>query len=185
MMALLLRHKLPVFSVALLSIAIGGVYSWYRQTYPLGRSHCCDKQLITVLFNYADRHDGQFPAGGATPEASLSKVHLENDAGCAYLLCGKTGSESAAQAILDRGNLLGPKTCGWNYVAGLRSDDRPDLALFWDKEGLGHNGERLPDGGHIVMFVSGFSKYIPAAEWKEFLVTQSALRAARLNVTRK
>jgi hypothetical protein len=77
----------------------------------------------------------------------------------------------------------GTKTCGWNYVEGLRSDDRPDLGIFWDKEGLGHNGERLSDGGHIVMFVSGFSKYIPAEEWGELLVTQSALRAARLNVT--
>ena len=118
-MALLLRHKLLVFSVTILSIAIGGAYSWYRQTYPFGRSHCCDKQLMTVLFNDADRHDGQFPAGGTTPEASLSKVHLENDAGCAYLLCGQTGSESATQAVLDRGDLFGHENVRLELRRGL------------------------------------------------------------------
>ena len=31
-------------------------------------------------------------------------------------------------------------------------DDDRRLALCWDKVGLGHNGERLPDGGHTVLF---------------------------------
>jgi len=55
------------------------------------------------------------------------------------------------------------------------------LALFWDKEGLGHNGQRLSQGGHIVMFVSGFTEYIPATEWDKFLAEQKVLFANRKN----
>lgn len=173
----MLRRKWLLFSIVVcagVAIAAYSVHSWYRSVYPFGRSHCCDKQLANVLFNYADTHDGSFPSGGETPEASLSQIHFIDEYGCASLLCGKTGSESLAQQILDQGPLLGPDTCGWNYVEGLRTDDDPRLALFWDKEGLGHNGERLAGGGHIVMFVSGFSEYIPAAKWKDFLMTQRA-----------
>lgn len=181
MVSLLQRYKWLAFSVFVLIGAVGGVYGLYRTIYPFGRSHCCDKQLMTVLFNYADSHDGNFPSGGATPEASLSQVNFLNEHGCASLLCGKTGSASEAQEILDREELLGPKTCRWHYVEGLRSDDDPGLAIFWDKEGLGHNGEWLPEGGHIVMFVSGFSEYVPAKEWDEFLSTQGAMIAASQN----
>ena len=51
--------------------------------------------------------------------------------------------------------------------------------MFWDKEGLGHNGEWLPDGGHIVMFVDGSHKHIPATQWQSFLDEQARLRAQR------
>ena len=70
-----------------------------------------------------------------------------------------------------------PETCGWNYVEGLRLDSDGGLALFWDKEGLGHNGERLSGGGHIVSFVYGERKHIPAAQWDSFLEEQKKLIA--------
>ena len=71
----------------------------------------------------------------------------------------------------------GPETCGWTYVEGLRKGSSSDLALFWDKEGLGHNGERLPEGGHVVTFVNGTKEHIPESEWSEFLVEQRDLLA--------
>lgn len=138
-----------------------------------------------ALLDYADNNGGNFPAGKATPEASLSLIHPTCEHGYAYLLCGKTGSESVAQEILNQGKRLGPDTCGWNYVEDLRSDDDPRLAQFWDKEGLGHNGQRLSDGGHIVMFVSGISEYIPATQWDEFLAEQKELFAQRKNWQKK
>ena len=82
------------------------------------------------------------------------------------------------RARLEAGQLLSPETCGWHYVAGLRKDDNPRLALFWDKAGLGHNGERLSDGGHHVWFVSGISEHISGNRWEAFLAEQEQLRAA-------
>ena len=65
----------------------------------------------------------------------------------------------------------------------LADDSR--LALFWDKEGLGHNGQRLWDSGHIVMFVDGFTKDIPAMEWDKFLAEQKVLFANRKNAKKR
>jgi hypothetical protein len=82
------------------------------------------------------------------------------------------------QARLDAGQLLTPETCGWHYVEGLRKDDDSRLALFWDKAGLGHNGDRLPDGAHVVCFVGGNIEYVAGDHWEEFLAEQDRLRAA-------
>jgi len=158
---------------------IAGGYALYRYQYPYGYNHCCDIIIYQALVDYADKHGGAFPAGEATPEASLSLLHsgsvLMGDS--AYYLAGKTRSEARAKAILDSGRLLGPDTCGWNYVEGLRIDSNPDLALFWDKEGLGHVSERLRGGGHIVRFVGGRIEHIPASRWNAFIQQQRELRA--------
>ena len=180
LMVSLRRYRWLVVSVVVVAGMVGGPYAWYRYLFPFGWSHCCDKQLYLALRNYADINGGNFPAGEATPEASLSLLYGKGF-DPAYLLCGKTGSESTAQQLLSQGKRLGPETCGWNYVEGLRSDDDSRLALFWDKEGLGHNGQRLSEGGHLVMFVSGFTEYIPAMKWDEFLAEQKVLFANRKN----
>jgi hypothetical protein len=95
------------------------------------------------------------------------------------VLRGKTVPESVVKEVLERGDLLTPDTCGWHYVEGLRLDDDPRLALFWDKAGLDHMGGRLAEGGHIVLFVRGDRKHISEADWEEFLVEQSNLLAER------
>jgi hypothetical protein len=43
--------------------------------YPYGYSHCCDIGMGGVLREYASEHNGKFPAGEATPEASLSLLY--------------------------------------------------------------------------------------------------------------
>ena len=158
--------------------ACGGlaVYAWYRYEYPYGKSPGYDKALWSALRQYADAHGGAFPSGESSPEASLSLIPSKQD-DCARLLCGRSGSPQAAQRLLDNGRLLGPTTCGWNYVEGLRAGDDPRLALFWDKEGLGPDGQRLWAGGHIVTLVNGASKHVNAADWEEFLEEQETLRA--------
>ena len=144
--------------------------------YPYGWSHCCDKALYTALLQYADSHDGWFPRGEATPEASLSLLY-QQEPGLLETLRGKTIPEPVVRSRLEGGELLTPETCGWHYVDGLRIDDDPRLALFWDKEGLGHNGEQLPEGGHYVCFRSGI-EYIRGANWQAFLAEQEKLLAA-------
>jgi hypothetical protein len=93
----------------------------------------------------------------------------------ANLLRGKSVPEAIVKEILERGELLGPETCGWHYVEGLHHNDDHRLAIFWDKEGLGHNGERLIDGGHTVWFLNSDHPQITAEQWPQFLAEQAEL----------
>jgi hypothetical protein len=160
----------------LLALATAG-WSWHRWTYPYGWSHCCDDQLWFALQRYAADHGGFFPTGGATPEASLSLLYPKY--ADANLLRGKTVPEEVVQAILDRGEPLGPETCGWHYVEGLNLRGNPDAVLFWDKVGLGHNGQRLEDGGHFITRIGSGREYFSGANWPAFVEEQERLAAAR------
>jgi hypothetical protein len=164
--------------VGLLISVLAAGYAYFRYRFPFGWSHCCDKQLSMALLGYADQNEGWFPRGEATAEASLSLLfRVDPVSGNANLLRGKTVPEEVARARLEAGELLTPDTCGWHYVEGLRHDDDSRLALFWDKAGLGHNGERLSAGGHFVGFVNGEIRYVAGAEWDAFLAEQMRLRA--------
>jgi hypothetical protein len=134
--------------------------------------HRSDKQLWMALLDYANEHKGRFPSGEATPEASLSLIGAQY----AYLLRRRDVSVEVVQQILENGQLLTPETCGWNYVEGLRLDSNPDLALFWDKEGLSEMGQRLPEGGHHVQLVGG-ATYVSSENWARFLDKQRKLLA--------
>lgn len=146
-----------------------------RYQFPYGWSHCCDTGLALSLHNYADQHDGWFPRGEATPEASLSLLY-RYDPTLLNMLRGKSVTDAVVRARLEAGELLTPETCGWHYIEGLRSDDPPDLVVFWDKAGLGHNGERLPEGGRFVGFVGAFTRFIPSNEWQSFVAQQERWR---------
>ena len=124
------RAKKIILRTAIaLAVVLGGValfvgYAiWqFRYQHPYGFSHCCDLCLHGALRDYATAHGGAFPAGEATPEASMSLLYREkmNDypLADANLLRGRTVPESAVQEILERGKLLTPETCGWHYVRG-------------------------------------------------------------------
>ena len=168
------RFAATVAGICLVLVATGAAF--YRYRYPYGWSHCCDKQLASTLSLYAGQNDGWFPRGEATPEASLSLLYKWSP-DLVYLLPGKTVPLDAVRERLEGGSLITPETCGWHYVEGLRVDDDPRLALFWDKIGLGHNGERLPDGGHHVTFITGSHEYVTEDEWESFLAEQARLHA--------
>jgi hypothetical protein len=170
--------KRGVVAAAVVALLAAAGFAYHRHHYPFGWSHCCDKQLMFALQGYAERHRGWFPKGEATPEASLSLLHRDAPESVnANLLRGKIVPESSVRVRLDSGQLLTPETCGWHYVEGLRQDDDHRLALFWDKLGLGHNGERLSDGGHWVYFVGFSSEYVPESRWEAFLAEQERLWA--------
>jgi hypothetical protein len=161
--------------VALLLVVATG-WAAYRWRYPYGWSHCCDKQIVIALIHYANTHDGRFPAGEATPEASLSLLYSEDVD--ARLLRGKTIFGDETRKLLEAGKRLTPETCDWHYVEGLTTKDRGDIAIFWDKVGLGHNGEQI-GGGHSVGFVNGSTALISGADWPAFLEEQRAMLNAR------
>ncbi|HBO44202.1 MAG TPA: hypothetical protein DD670_09770 [Planctomycetaceae bacterium] len=154
----------------------GGGILYFRWKFPYGPSHCCDKCLMFALDQYAEDHGGNYPAGEASPEASLSLLYPRYEP-TGEILRGKTVPLEVVQPILERGGRLGPDTCGWHYVEGLRLDDDPRLALCWDKARLGHNGQRTADGGTAVLFVKLGYEYIPGSKWNEFLAEQEKLLA--------
>src|SRR5262245_30243678 len=168
--------------VAAISVAFGGYRAWHSSKYPYGRTHACDKLLNFMLMQHADTHNGWYPAGEATPEASLSLLY-RSDPSIGYLLAGKSSSIEEAESILAAGKLLTPNTCSWHYVEGLRSSDNPNLALFWDRVGLGHHGERMPEGGHNVYFVDGRHRWVSAEEWPTFLEEQEKLLPNRPGIS--
>jgi hypothetical protein len=92
---------------------------------------------------------------------------------------GMTIPTRTVSSVLESGGLLGPDTCGWNYVPGLTQADDQGLALLWCKSALGHNGERAKDGGRQVAFVGGGVEWIPGDKWEEFLTKQKELHQER------
>jgi hypothetical protein len=177
--------KYLAIALAVIATLIGAGRAWRCYQYPYGITHCCLKALGMTLLTYAQAHDGHFPAGGGSPEASLSLLY-QWDRDCEGLyLCGKTKSPEVANQILERGGLLGPDTCDWHYVEGLTLADDSRLALVWDKVGLGHDGGRLPHGGHSVLRRDCREEVIPASEWPRFLEEQERLMAARTEAAKK
>lgn len=123
---------------------------------------------------YAQDHDGRFPAGERSPEASLSLLYREQLTD-PYTLAGKGVPREKAKTILESGGLLDPDTCGWHYVEGLTKADDPRLAILWDKNRLGHNGQRTKDGGCEVVTVGNGREYISAEKWAAFMAEQEQL----------
>lgn len=169
--------KKLLIAVAVVVLVAGALFAFARRyqryQYPYGAYHRCDKQLWFALREYAEAHEGRFPAGEATPEASLSLLGRQY----AYLLPRRDVPVEVVERLPDEGRLLGPETCGWNYVEGLRLDSNPKLALFWDKEGLNEIGGRPPEGGHYVSFIDSAYEYVPEPQWKQFLNEQRRLLA--------
>jgi hypothetical protein len=134
--------------------------------------------------SYADANGGRFPAGGKTPEASLSLLYPKDLT--ASVLRGKTYPEGPAKQLLEGGEPLTPETCGWQYVEGLSTESAEigNIALFWDKFGSDHFSGLLPHGGHSVTFASGYQQVIREADWPRFITEQEkALTSIRRGET--
>ncbi len=69
------RWRVVLVILIVLGGVVGGGWLYYRSAFPYGWSHSCDKQLMFALHQYAEDHGGAYPAGEATPEASLSLLY--------------------------------------------------------------------------------------------------------------
>src|SRR5262249_2042226 len=114
-----------LITAAVLASLYGAGRYLYRLKFPYGYSHCCDAVLMMTLDNYAKTHAGRYPAGEASPEASLSLLYYGPYEVGAETLRGKTVPAEVVRRLFDAGKLLDPDSCGWHYVEGLtNSDDR-------------------------------------------------------------
>jgi hypothetical protein len=178
------RFKWLKWLIVALVIGAIGAWGYHRRQYPYGWSHCCSKVLGMELTMYAEDHSDKFPAGQATPEASLSLLTKGDYNIDARILRGKTVPLKVAEDALAKDGFLGPETCGWHYVEGLTKTDDPRIAILWDKVGLDHFGGRIKGGGHEVVFLDGLVRYISTSKWSEFLEEQKGLLAARTNAVK-
>jgi hypothetical protein len=176
-----MRKRLITIAIVLGTIAmlVSGGAAYYKWKYPYGWSHCCIILMKNALEQYAEEHGGRYPAGESSPEASLSLLCRSNYLDPATIR-GMTVPESTVGRIFQGGGLLGPDSCGWQYVEGLTQADDPRLALLYCKQALGHNGQRTKEGGRQVVFVgSGRIDWISGDRWPVFLKEQKQLLLAR------
>ena len=172
------KFKKIFFSlVAFIAFGVAAEQGWYHYTFPYGWSHCCDIGLGSALEIYAQDHGGHFPFGGDCPEASLSLLY--SNYVDADLLRGKTVPLETVERAFAANGKLGPESCGWHYVEGITLSDDPRIAIVWDKVGLGHNGQRLKNGGHAIIRADGMRDFVSGTEWPKFLREQQELLAHR------
>lgn len=172
------RYWFELTAAGVIACLILAGWLWYSRTFPYGRSHSCIKWIAMTLEEYAREHDGRYPSGEESPEASLGLLYSDPWGLDAEALRGKTVPAEVVQNVFDSGGKLSAETTGWHYVEGLTKKDNPDLALLWDKVGLGHNGE-WTGGTREVVFVGGEIRAITAEEWPQFLKEQERLLAER------
>jgi hypothetical protein len=173
-----LRRQIAFGIVGLLMLSAVAGFGYDKWKFPYGHSHCCIKSMMFALHQYADEHEGRFPFGQQTPEASLSLL-FKGQYVDSYVLRGMTIPQHRVEQILTNGGLLGPDTCGWNYVDGLTRADNDGLAILWCKQPLGHNGQRNSTGAREVLFVGDDIKWISGVEWPSFVAEQKKLLAQR------
>jgi hypothetical protein len=175
---MLKRHPIIITILAIIAVSAVSGRIYYKWKYPYGWSHCCIIAMMSVLEQYAMENGGRYPTGGSSPEASLSLLCRSNYLD-AYTIRGMTVPENTVRKILDRGNLLGPDTCGWHYTDGLTRADDPRIALLYCKQPLGHNGQRMKDGGRQVVFVGANIEWISGDKWPAFIEEQKELLSKR------
>jgi len=155
---------------------VGGVIltTWigFKVSYPYGPLHCCTKLMGQTLVSYAATHDGWFPRGQNSPEASLSLI-CSNDVAMVPTVRGKTVPVKMARAALLKNGVLSPESCGWNYVEGLSTNDSGQIAIAWDKSwGIGHDGRRIRGFGRELVYADGSDGVILYENWPKFAMGQ-------------
>ena len=82
----------------LLLMLAGSGFAYYKWKFPFGNSHCCIIGMMSALSEFADSHNGRFPAGESSPEACLSLLYKDQLIE-PYTLRGMTISEERAGTI--------------------------------------------------------------------------------------
>ena len=178
-----MKHRRAIVSIAAACLVLLLLSGWalLQWRYPYGRSHCCIKSMFLALELYAQEHGGRFPVGQSSPEASLSLLYSEGLLD-ADILRGKTVREQLVRETFADGSLLGPETCGWQYVEGLSQADDTRIAILWSKGELGHYGEHFLHPAREVLLLGGGTKWITRPQWASFQLEQEQLLKSRKSV---
>ena len=89
-----MRYTLIV--AAVLGVAVGCLYGYYRYKFPYGSVHRCSKTLATLLNSYAQDHEGHFPQADDVRQLGMEKV-LDAEGTHLDLVVGKAGDLAEAE----------------------------------------------------------------------------------------
>jgi hypothetical protein len=139
-------------------------------------------QLGFALDYYAQIHDGHYPTGGGSPEASLHFLYRDGIAD-PEMLAGAIDPKLVREH-LENGLVLDRQTCGWHYVEGLTLRDDWRIAILWNED----SSDRVASGtqnAHLVVYLQDPSVHVVAArDWQRFLDEQQALLKLRTQAAR-
>lgn len=166
------RRKKLVVGLAVAAMIVGGTLIWFRMTYPYGVHHICSKIIGLGFRQYAGSHGGWLPYGESSPESSLSLLCVE-DTNVLANVGGKHVPPAVVRSAWEETGRLGPESCGWHYVEGLRQDDDPMIAAAWDKVvGIDHFGQRRRGFAREVVYLDGSAAGISMKNWPQFALEQ-------------
>ena len=166
-----MSHRLPKVLVCLLLVSAIAGWVFYGNKYPYGRTHRCSKALSSMLLEYAQENNGNFPRSEVPNALGLSAL-IESNPGALEYVVGKAGDLKAAERFYDENGFLEARHSSWEYTEGLSVDDT-ERALLWDRIPLGHHGERTKTNSREVILIGGRVLVVPEGEWKDFIKNQS------------
>lgn len=166
---------LLLIAITWLVVHIVGIALFNRWRRPYGWTENDLFALSLAFHNYAATNGGHFPYSAQGPEAALTALVRDDVEGMASILRGKSVSTNTVLRRIQAGGRLDAKTCGWHYVQGLRVTDPTTVAIVWDKIGLTNRGERIPGGGHEVLYINHRREIIRNDDWNAFLEHQKDL----------
>lgn len=163
--------------IAVSFLTFAGALVW-KALFPHGR-RCCAAQVVRMaLAAYANDHQGWFPNSTNGPAAALQSLYPDYSP-TGTDLAGISGDIPATVEALRTGRPLDDTLTSWRYLAGLRDDDDPKLALLWEaKSGLNADGRRNLNATRVVILVSGRVVDVAEMDWPKFLEEQEILATA-------
>lgn len=159
---------------AVLCVAVGCLYGYYRYKFPYGSTHRCSKNLVSMLYGYAQDHEGHYPKADDDRQLGLDKLLEGMPLEILGLVVGKAGDLAEAERFYKKNGYLLKDHSSWHYVSGLTTAD-VGRALAWDKIPLNHNGMRTAGNPREVIMVEGCVDQINESQWEDFLKNQEQL----------
>jgi len=108
-----MRYTLIV--AAVLGVAVGCLYGYYRYKFPYGSVHRCSKTLATLLNSYAQDHEGHFPQADDVRQLGMEKV-LDAEGTHLDLVVGKAGDLAEAERFYKKNGYLLKDHSSWHEM---------------------------------------------------------------------
>jgi hypothetical protein len=154
----------------------------YVRTHPLvflqAHAHCI-KWAGLSLHQYADQHEGRFPAH----PKGYGNALLLMDEDCFQALTGPGYDAAVLRDAKRAGADLPEEACGRVYIQGLRTKSNSEIAILFDKLPTpGGDHCHLPNRlwaplGREVCFVDSHMAFISETNWPQFVQRQVELLA--------
>ena len=157
--------------LAIFALIAGGIFAYYKKTYPYGYTHRCSKAFAMELMMWAEEHDGNYP-NFVSEDKLLIKDYVGDSDYNLEMIIGKTIDFDEAKAFYTKHGYILDRHSAWHFVNDVKSSHE-GRAFAWDKIPLGHNGQVEDSKSREVIEVSFMMSNIPESEWDKYLEKQT------------